>query len=95
VYFDQKDEFVEVDRFIEEISMRYGIEVLYPAGSFKAGLQDLLDKSEVQCIFIGTRRIDPHGGNMEMLHLTDASWCVQRHCMHCAVRPPRVIRTRG
>ena len=55
---------------------RYGIEVLYPAGSFKQGLQDLLDTSEVQCIFIGTRRIDPHGPNMEMLHLTDASWYV-------------------
>eukprot|EP00040_Diaphanoeca_grandis_P005683 m.34014 g.34014 ORF g.34014 m.34014 type:complete len:267 (-) comp16916_c0_seq1:202-1002(-) len=81
VYFEQADEFEEVENFIDDISLKYGVEIIYPKGSFKDGLQEVIDTTEVKHIFIGTRSTDPNGTYLERMHITDGSWpnCVRVH----------------
>lgn len=81
VYFEQSDEFEEVENFIDDISLSHGIQIMYPKGSFKDGLQNMIDESGIKHIFIGTRRTDPNGTTLERLHITDGSWpnCVRIH----------------
>ena len=43
---------------------------MWEGGTFKEGLARLLENTHVQCVFMGTRRNDPHGGGLEHLDLT-------------------------
>lgn len=64
VFFDTEHGFPEVSSFMSEMETAYGFkcEML---GGFRAGLQVLVDDG-VKGVFLGTRRTDPHGGNVEL-----------------------------
>lgn len=46
------------------------LQIIWEGGTFKEGLARLLKDTHVQCVFMGTRRNDPHGGGLEHLDLT-------------------------
>merc|ERR1719183_3028892 len=74
-YFNQEHEFPEVFQFIDDASSRYAIEMHNYKGTFKECLATLLEqRSNIKCIFVGTRRGDPHGAKLGVLQLTDEGW---------------------
>ncbi|KAI4130985.1 MAG: hypothetical protein LQ347_003172 [Umbilicaria vellea] len=47
----------------------------------KAAFADYLqERSAVKCIFVGTRRTDPHGGDLTFFDRTDRGWPAFMRC---------------
>ncbi|KAF9874445.1 FAD synthetase [Colletotrichum karsti] len=75
VYIVSKHPFAEVDDFVESSSSIYHLDVKRYAMSMKEGLEAYLgDRPNVEAIFVGTRRTDPHGEKLTHFDPTDAGW---------------------
>ena len=73
VYFETRDNFPEVLRFMDETAAALGVRLETLRGGFKAGLQRLLDEG-ARCVLMGTRRADPDGGLLEPFSPTSPGW---------------------
>jgi len=75
-YFNQENEFPEVFRFIDEAAALHGIGMQrFEQATFTECLAALLEQTpSLKCIFVGTRRGDPHGAKLAALQLTDVGW---------------------
>ncbi|KAJ1819279.1 NADH:ubiquinone oxidoreductase [Coemansia sp. RSA 2598] len=70
-----KKTFSEIDRFVQQSAIRYRLALAEKSGSMRQGLQLFKDDHpEIQAIFVGTRRDDPHGSKIDYFSPTDADW---------------------
>ena len=74
IYFSEADEFPEVLAFMEQCSLNYGFTVCNLQGSFKDALGELLADEPGVAIFMGQRRIDPHGHKLALVSPSDPDW---------------------
>ncbi|KAF7560067.1 hypothetical protein G7046_g4084 [Stylonectria norvegica] len=75
VYVVSRDPFPEVDTFITSSSKEYHLDVASYKLSMRKGLEAYLeDRPSVRAIFVGTRRTDPDGENLNHFDPTDAGW---------------------
>ena len=76
VYIVSRHPFPQVDDFVISSSRRYHLSLSrHTNSSMKAAFADYLKEREnVKCIFVGTRRTDPHGENLSFFDLTDGGW---------------------
>ncbi|KAJ2230776.1 NADH:ubiquinone oxidoreductase [Coemansia sp. RSA 485] len=70
-----KKPFSEIDCFVQKSAIRYRLSLVEKNGPMRQGLQSFKDDHpEIQAIFVGTRRDDPHGSKMDYFSATDADW---------------------
>ena len=76
VYIVSRHPFPQVDDFVISSSRRYHLSLSrHTNSSMKAAFADYLkERDNVKCIFVGTRRTDPHGENLSFFDLTDRGW---------------------
>eukprot|EP00824_Muranothrix_gubernata_P007744 TRINITY_DN1987_c0_g1_i2.p1 TRINITY_DN1987_c0_g1~~TRINITY_DN1987_c0_g1_i2.p1 ORF type:complete len:283 (-),score=45.70 TRINITY_DN1987_c0_g1_i2:572-1300(-) len=74
IYFKHADAFDEVDDFVTETCTKFNLEaVVYECG-FKEGLRHMRQTTNVQGIFMGTRRGDPHASDLDFYSPTTEGW---------------------
>lgn len=74
MYITDADAFDEVESFVRATAARYGIEAVDQAGGFKAGIEAFVRCRGVAAFVLGTRRDDPHGGQMEHFEPSSVGW---------------------
>lgn len=75
VYIRTKGPFVEIEKFVQEIKMYYGLTLKVTEGEMKETLQRLLEKDGIlKAGLMGTRRSDPYSENLQFVQKTDANW---------------------
>ncbi|KAK6531199.1 hypothetical protein TWF281_008022 [Arthrobotrys megalospora] len=77
VYIHSSHPFAEVDEFVAQCVKSYHLDLLRydEKGGMKHAFQVYLSQNpKVKAIFVGTRRTDPHGGNLKHFDLTDGGW---------------------
>ncbi|GAK68274.1 adenine nucleotide alpha hydrolases-like protein [Moesziomyces antarcticus] len=86
LYITCPSPFVEVDRFIKfcvDPVHGYNLQIVAVDGGMKEGIRTYLNgggsrqeqgKRDVRAIFVGTRRDDPHGPQLEARSWTDKDW---------------------
>jgi len=82
IYFMHKEEFTEVQQFVESISKSYKLNVItiFPnplsnENYFKQGLNYLSQNYQnIKAIFLGTRVSDPYAENLTEFMMTDTGW---------------------
>ena len=75
VYIVSPHSFPEVDAFVASSGAEYHLEVARYMLPMRKGLKSYLaDHPNIQAIFVGTRRTDPHGEKLEHFNPTDAGW---------------------
>lgn len=75
VYIVSSHPFAEVDSFVASSSAEYHLELERYTLPMKEGLEAYLaDRPNIQAIFVGTRRADPHGEKLTHFDPTDAGW---------------------
>src|SRR5689334_20461221 len=69
VYIVSAQPFAEVDEFVESSSADYHLDTARFTSSMKDGLGEFLKgNTNIQAVFVGTRRTDPHGENLKPFH---------------------------
>ncbi|KAG8981602.1 3'-phosphoadenosine 5'-phosphosulfate sulfotransferase [Tulasnella sp. 427] len=82
VYITCPSPFPEVEDFVDHCVARYQLELVKVPGPMKEGLVRYLDvrkeggveEKDIEAIFVGTRRGDPHGGKLDFMTPTDPGW---------------------
>ncbi|KAF2838948.1 adenine nucleotide alpha hydrolases-like protein [Patellaria atrata CBS 101060] len=75
VFIQSSDPFEEVTKFVEKTSRQYNLNLSRYSAPMKGALTDYLqEKPNVQAIFVGTRRTDPHGTYLTHFDRTDHGW---------------------
>ncbi|ESZ95211.1 hypothetical protein SBOR_4410 [Sclerotinia borealis F-4128] len=75
VYILSPHPFPEVDTFVSSSSTHYHLSLSrYAAPMKQAFTQYLHDHPHTQAILVGTRRTDPHGGDLTHFDMTDGGW---------------------
>ncbi|MCJ1480606.1 3'-phosphoadenosine 5'-phosphosulfate sulfotransferase [Schaereria dolodes] len=76
IYIVPPHPFPEVDVFVDASSHQYCLSLeRFARESMKAAFADYLaEKRKIKAIFVGTRRTDPHGGNLTHFDETDHGW---------------------
>ena len=75
VYILSAHPFAEVDDFVNDSIRVYSLNLARYAKPMKAAFEDYLkEKPNVRAILVGTRRTDPHGGNLTHFDETDRGW---------------------
>jgi FAD synthetase len=75
VYIVSPHSFSEIDDFVASSASQYHLDITSYRLPMKKGLEAYLtDRPDVQAIFVGTRRTDPHGENLKPFDPTDAGW---------------------
>ncbi|MCJ1331143.1 3'-phosphoadenosine 5'-phosphosulfate sulfotransferase [Thelotrema lepadinum] len=79
IYIVSKDPFAQVDSFVASSSEQYHLDLLRleresMREAFREYLEDGGAGKEVQAILVGTRRTDPHGGDLGPFSPTDRRW---------------------
>ncbi len=75
VYIVPPDAFPQVDSFVESSAKTYRLDLRRFALPMRAALGAYLEvRPAVRAVFVGTRRTDPHGANLEHFDPTDAGW---------------------
>ena len=75
VYIVSAYPFPEIDSFVSTSSGIYCLDVVQYALPMRAAFELYLrEQAQVKAIFVGTRRTDPHGGNLEFFQRTDHGW---------------------
>ena len=65
-YFEQRDEFAEVDAFVHECVARYGLRLVsYDNTPFAEGLQKCIGEHGSRAFVLGTRSTDPNAAGQE------------------------------
>ncbi|KAK6499779.1 hypothetical protein TWF481_010137 [Arthrobotrys musiformis] len=83
VYIHSSHPFAEVDEFVAQCVQSYHLDLLRydEKGGMKHAFQVYLSQNpKVKAIFVGTRRTDPHGGNLKHFDMTDGGWPVFMRC---------------
>ena len=66
IYFEQRDEFAEVDAFVHECVARYGLRLVsYDNTPFAEGLQKCIGEHGSRAFVLGTRSTDPNAAGQE------------------------------
>jgi len=73
LYFLLDNIFQEVTDYVGKAAKRYKL-CLITLGEFKLGLEKVKAEYPVQAIFMGTRKIDPHGETLQPFQPTDPGW---------------------
>ncbi|KAI1395424.1 putative FAD synthetase [Hypoxylon fuscum] len=67
--------FAEVDEFVAATTAQYHLDLTTSPESMKPALTAYLkQRPNVQAVFVGTRRTDPHGADLTFFDETDADW---------------------
>lgn len=75
IYIQPPHPFTEVDDFVESSSKQYRLSLATSTRPMKAAFAEYLErKQHVRAIFVGTRRTDPHGGQLTHFDPTDRGW---------------------
>jgi FAD synthetase len=76
IYIVPPHPFPEIDTFVLSSSSTYHLSnTRLSRESMKAAFADYLTlKPQIQAIFVGTRRTDPHGANLTSFDMTDHGW---------------------
>jgi len=75
IYIVSKDPFAEVEEFVEVTSAQYHLDLRRYAMGMREALDAYLnDVPNVQGIFMGTRRTDPHSDTLGHFSPTDKGW---------------------
>ena len=75
VYIVSRHPFTAVEDFVDSSVQRYHLDLSRYAKSMKEAFADYLqDQPNVKAIFVGTRRTDPHGGQLTHFDQTDRGW---------------------
>ena len=75
IYIQTPHPFPEVTEFVEVSSAHYHLNLVESALPMKAAFEEYLKAHQsVKAIFVGTRRTDPHGGNLTFFDKTDRGW---------------------
>eukprot|EP00455_Lapot_gusevi_P013403 TRINITY_DN1651_c0_g1_i3.p1 TRINITY_DN1651_c0_g1~~TRINITY_DN1651_c0_g1_i3.p1 ORF type:complete len:246 (+),score=33.96 TRINITY_DN1651_c0_g1_i3:89-826(+) len=74
IYFSIPNQFPDVEAFMEETSKKYDFSIITINGSYKEGLQHLLQTHPLHAIIMGQRKIDPEASRLEEVSPTDPGW---------------------
>lgn len=75
IYIVSKDPFAEVEEFVKITATQYHLDLQRYAMAMREALDAYLsDRPEVQAIFMGTRRTDPHSDTLGHFSPTDKGW---------------------
>ena len=75
VYIVSPHPFSEVDDFVVSSAGDYRLDISRYTLPMKQGLEAFLaDRPNMQAIFVGTRRTDPHGAKLKYFDPTDPGW---------------------
>ncbi|KAJ2773665.1 FAD1 flavin adenine dinucleotide synthetase [Coemansia nantahalensis] len=75
LYVLYKRSFAEIDEFVAQSVVRYGLDMVERSGPMRQGLQSFKDDyPHIQAIFVGSRRGDPCGRELDAFSPTDADW---------------------
>lgn len=75
VYIRSAHPFPEVENFVTATAKTYSLDVQTYTAPMKAAFASYLhDNPNVQAIFVGTRRTDPHGASLTHFDPTDRGW---------------------
>lgn len=75
IYIVSKDPFAEVEEFVNVTTTQYHLDLRRYAMGMRQALDAYLnDRPEVQAIFMGTRRTDPHSDTLGHFSPTDKGW---------------------
>lgn len=75
VYIISPHPFREVDEFVDSSSAHYQLSLSrYSSPMKEAFTQYLQEHTHVKAILVGTRRTDPHGGDLTHFDMTDGGW---------------------
>lgn len=75
VYIVSRDPFPQVNHFVDESIREYGLDLARYAMPMKEAFTLYLEEHKsVRAILVGTRRTDPHGGELTHFDETDHGW---------------------
>ncbi|CAG9827745.1 unnamed protein product [Diabrotica balteata] len=75
LYVQGKEPFPEQEEFISLCQIYYNLDIMVVRGGIKDALQEVLTtKPNLKACFMGTRRTDPHSGDLEDMQMTDRDW---------------------
>ncbi|WBW74898.1 FAD synthetase Nad1 [Schizosaccharomyces osmophilus] len=75
VFVRPKDEFHEMDEFVQNCQDLYGLNIIRISLPMKDAFTLFLkDNPNIEAILIGIRRLDPHGMNRIAFEMTDKGW---------------------
>ncbi|KAI0132445.1 putative FAD synthetase, partial [Xylariales sp. AK1849] len=75
IYIRPPAPFLEVDSFVASSTSTYHLDLVTSDQPMKQALAEYLQELyEVKAMFVGTRRTDPHGGELEFFQMTDGNW---------------------
>lgn len=75
IYIVSRDPFPEVEEFVASSTTQYHLDLVRYALPMRQALDAYLgDKTEVEAIFMGTRRTDPHSDTLGHFSPTDKGW---------------------
>lgn len=75
IYIQDSKPFPELEKFVQESSVRYGLDLFMTAGPIRVGLERMLEHwPDIRACVMGTRLGDPHSGEMQNFTPTDANW---------------------
>ena len=75
-FFDKADDFPDVVQFTKDTDSQYSLGMKIYTTDFFSGLQGLLEETNVQGIFLGTRSGDPNAGDQQIFSPSSAGWPV-------------------
>ncbi|XP_064383362.1 FAD synthase-like isoform X2 [Halichondria panicea] len=84
VLFVDHTTFKETETFVEESSLRYGLDVIRIKGSIRDALSELKSSHpHLKAVCMGTRSTDPHSDKLVPFSPTDSSWpeYMRVHCI--------------
>lgn len=75
IYIISPNPFPQVDVFVQSSSAQYHLSLFSSTLPMKAAFAEYIDQHpDVQAIFVGTRRTDPHGADLKHFDPTDRGW---------------------
>lgn len=73
-FFARKDDFPELDAFVREADVTYGLGMQVFDGDFRGVLEGYVRDTGVRAIILGTRRGDPNAGGQEVWCPSSPGW---------------------
>ena len=75
VYVHSERSFDEVERFVEECSAKYCLDVVRLQFPLKEAFKSYLEQKDyIKTILVGIRRADPYGNELQYIQRTDHGW---------------------
>ncbi|XP_063621035.1 FAD synthase-like [Cydia splendana] len=75
LYIRTKSPFKELEEFVKQVELHYGITLEVTEGELKSTLQRIMDRdNRLKACLMGTRRTDPYSHDLQFMQKTDADW---------------------